>query len=651
VDLGYLLKGQILGLDYETTDKRPRGADLVGVGIALLDGRRWYIPVGHRIRLVDEVKVPYSIKGRETNAKGEPYLRAKKIVRPWQECRLESGQLGLPEVLSFLQSLFREAAQIVSHNLKYELTVTRTLFDRHGLSLDIEARTDCSYLAHWLCYSAWGVRHGLKTAVKKLFDYDMITFADVCKGSGDKQIAFAPVEDVARYCGDDAYQCLRVWEHCYAKMEEDGLLKDYERIEIPFLRLLIDMEMKGVKLDRPRLKEIHEQVCARMDRIQLQINALLETEVPLASPPALSELLYKQLGFSIPPVKKGKTDQIPISKESCEWWLNWGTDLEVEFAKLRLEWSELETIRARFTENLAVLVDEDGRLRANNNQGGTDTGRLSMSDPNLQNIPSRTDLGKLVRAAFVAEEGSSLIVADYSQLEPRITAHFSGDSALCYAYNNDKDVYLYLVELMKETVGLDRPRSDAKVLVLAMNYGMAPWSLQGKLNVNREEAQQIYDAFTQTCKGVFRWKNYVLDQCKKNEYVKTITGRRRYLPDINFPNSCSYHTKHLSDRCGACKQTFLRRLRAERQAVNTIIQGTAADIVKLAMRNIHNRIKAAHLPAAILFQVHDEIVLEAHNSVAEQVSDMVKYEMENVLKLRVPLKTEPKIVERWSDAK
>jgi DNA polymerase-1 len=649
-DLRSRLDGQIVGLDFETTALRPYEADLVGIGVALDDGNAWYIPVGHRV-LDHNIEVrPSTYRGETHREDGEPYTRTFKVPKELQDSPFADGQIPLQDALEFLTWLCDNAEQIVAHNLKYELMCMRKWLP----GIQPSARMDCSYLAHWLVRSEFGVRHGLKAAVQHEFGHTMITYNDVVKGKGNKQIAFSDIEECGEYCCDDAFQCLRLWNKCKYELKDTKIWADYDKIELPILDLLVRMEERGMCIDTNKLDNLTVQTNKKKEEVEKKLDELFGKPVPHSSPKALSSFLYEDQEFSVPPgARNRKTEHLSVSKPQLDHWEKYGTPLEKAFATLRLVWSEIEAIRARYTTSILEKIDDDGRLRGQLNQGGTETGRLSSSNPNLQNIPSRTELGKEVRASFIAPAGYKLIVPDYSQLEPRVATHFSQDQTLVDIYKNDKDIYQTLVELVVAETGITTlSRSDGKVLVLAMNYGMEVPTLARNLGIELDVAQRIYDAFYAACSGFAAWKRSVLLHGSKVGYAETLTRRRRYLPDLRLDGTCSMHSR-TSFKCAGCRQDFFRRARAERQLINTIVQGTAGDLVKLAMRNIDRRLKEDNpWDAHMLNQVHDEIVVEAKEEGIEEVAKMLQYEMENVWpKLRVSLKAEPVICERWSDAK
>lgn len=625
----------------------------MGIGVALDDGRTWYIPVGHRERHVYEEIVPTTRCGETHKKDGTPYTRKKRVVAPVEDSVRLGDQLSEEDAFRFIEFLYMRCERVVAHNAKYEMLCSLAWCEGldDGLwSGALIAKRECSLICDWLVRSSADitVSHGLKSAVQREFLHDMVTYADVTKGSGDKQIAFADIEATAYYCGDDARQCLRLWREHQPALDKLGLRKAYEEVQLPILDLLIRMERTGVFVDPEPLRDLHRFVIEEISQAEAEIESLLGRPVNLTSPKELSHQLYTELDFQEPKVKRGKNGDIPVNKFAMAWFQDNGTEREQQFATLKLKWSELETLRARFTSTIESFVDADGRIRANNRQCGTETGRLSQSDPNLMNIPSRTELGKRVRDAFVAPKGRKLIVADYSQLEPRITAHYSQDPKLIEIYENGHDIYEYLVTDMAEKTGIIRSRSDGKVLVLAMNYGMAVPTLSKSLGVEVAEGQRIYDAYMETVQGVASWKEKVVQQARRDGYVKTLTGRRRHLPDIRlFPNCHRTAQRH----CRTCFASQIRRERAERQAVNTIIQGSAADVVLLAMRNIDREINENGDDADILFQVHDEILVECDEAIAGEIAQMMKHEMENCVGIRVPLVTEPMIVDRWSEAK
>ena len=411
------------------------------------------------------------------------------------------------------------------------------------------------------------------------------------------------------------------------KLEKSQLLALYRELEIPLVEVLAEMELNGVKLDTAHLETLSEKWAKELDRITGEIYELAGEEFNINSPKQLGLILFEKLG--LPVIKKTKT--------------GYSTDAEVleelkdkhEIINLITEYRQLAKLKSTYVDALPPLVNkETGRLHTSFNQMVTATGRLSSTDPNLQNIPIRTEEGREIRKAFVTRsEDWLLLSADYSQIELRVLAHISGDESLIRAFQDGADIHR---ETASEIFGVEpeevtpNMRRHAKVINFGIAYGMSSFGLATDLGISRNEADAYIEKYFQRFSGVKRYMDEIVERAEKEGFVTTILKRRRYIPDIRSRN-------------------FHRRNFARRTAINTPIQGSAADLMKMAMLNVYNKIREENFRARLLLQVHDELVLEVHREELKEVAEVLKREMENVAELKVPLVVEVQVAENWKD--
>ncbi|HHU92438.1 MAG TPA: DNA polymerase I [Halanaerobiaceae bacterium] len=411
------------------------------------------------------------------------------------------------------------------------------------------------------------------------------------------------------------------------KLKNDNLYSLYRELEIPLVEVLAELEVNGVKIDTAYLEILSEKWARELELITEKIHKLAGEEFNINSPKQLGVILFEKLG--LPVVKKTKT--------------GYSTDAEVleelkdkhEIIGLIMKYRQLAKLKSTYVDALPPLVNkETGRLHTSFNQMVTATGRLSSTDPNLQNIPIRTAEGREIRKAFISEnEDWLLLSADYSQIELRVLAHISGDENLIRAFNNNADIHN---ETASEIFGV-RPdevtpdmRRHAKVINFGIAYGMSSFGLATDLGISRNEAEAYIEKYFQRFSGVKKYMDEVVEKARKDGFVTTILNRRRHIPDINSRN-------------------FHRRNFARRTAINTPIQGSAADLMKKAMLNVYNKIKTEKYRARILLQVHDELVLEVHREDLKELAEVLKREMEKVVELKVPLVVEVQVAENWKD--
>jgi DNA polymerase-1 len=414
------------------------------------------------------------------------------------------------------------------------------------------------------------------------------------------------------------------------RMDNLGVRSLYREIELPLVPALADMERVGVRIDPKMLQSLSKEMEEQITGLTRRIYDAAGVEFNINSPKQLGEILFEKLNF--PALKKTRktkgysTDQA-VLEELAESY---------ELPRLILEYRQFSKLKSTYVDALPALINpETGRVHTSFNQTGTATGRLSSSDPNLQNIPIRTDLGRRIRGAFVPDKGNRLISGDYSQVELRVLAHLSEDEVLIDAFRNNEDIHERTArEVFSEAERANRAecRRMAKVINFGIVYGLSAFGLAQRLGIPREEAQTFIDAYFERYKGVRAWLDKTIEEARRSGVVRTLFGRIRPIPDINSKN-------------------YAMRQFAERTAVNTPIQGTAADIIKIAMIRIRNALKNKGFTTKILLQVHDELVLESPGREEAQAQEILRHEMENAASLNVPLRVELGAGETWMEMK
>ncbi len=410
-------------------------------------------------------------------------------------------------------------------------------------------------------------------------------------------------------------------------IEKDGLTMVYREIEMPLIPLLYEMEMLGMKVDRRVLDETSEILGGKIEEISKTIFELAGQEFNINSPKQVAEVLSD---LNIETKYKTPTGKISTSKDA----LNEIAET-YEIAKHIIEFRELDKLKSTYADSLPALIAEDGRIHSTLNQAVAATGRLSSTDPNLQNIPIRTEIGRQIRKAFVAEEGCVLVSADYSQLELRILAHITGDEVMTEAFKNNEDIHDQVARLIfgaESEKEMKQKRRLAKIVNYGIAYAVEAFGLSQRTGLSREEARSVIDNYYATYKGVKKYMDDTPAVAKEQGYVASVFGRRRYLPSINDRN-------------------YNVRSRAEREAINMPMQGTASDIVKIAMLRVDAALKKQKLKARMLMQVHDELLLEAHSSELFTVTELLVEEMEAAVELDVPLEVETGSGKNWMELK
>ena len=577
-------QAKIFALDTETTSLVARHAKLVGVSLSCVAGQACYIPVGH----------------------------------------VEGKQLDMTPVLFALSDLFADRdLTMVGHNLKYDLTILETV------GLLPQCRLADTMLMSYVLDAAAG-RHDMDSLAKRLLGVETTSYEDVC-GKGAKQIRFDEValESASHYASEDADITLRLYNQFVERLNQVPSLQSiYQELELPVMQILREMENHGALLDVDILNAQSVTLGVRLEQLESEAQALAGRPFNLASPKQLQEILFDELQL---PVLKKTPKGAPSTNEEVLQELA----LDYPLPKLLIEHRSLSKLKGTYTDRLPGDCDPaDGRVHTSFHQAVTSTGRLSSSDPNLQNIPIRTEEGRRIRKAFIAPDGWSVMAADYSQIELRIMAHLSGDKSLVDAFARGDDIHrataaeVFDLEPMFVT---DEQRRRAKAINFGLIYGMSAFGLARQLGIERAEAAAYIDRYFERYPGVRHYMDSTRAMAHEKGYVETVFGRRLTLPDIH------------------ARQVPVRQA-AERAAINAPMQGTAADIIKRAMLRVHQALATSNLGCHLLLQVHDELVFEVRDRDLDPARQLIRLEMEAAAELSVPLVVDIGSGESWFEA-
>jgi DNA polymerase-1 len=592
--LAWITKAQaarIIAIDTETTSLDATQAELVGFSLSTGEGEACYIPVGH-------------------GAKGD------LLATPPQ-------QIPRERVLALLAPLLQDPAVLkVGHNLKYDLVVLA----KYGTVI---TPTEDTMLISYLLDGGLH-RHGMDALAALHLEHETIPFSEVMAGLG-KGATFAdvPLDKATAYAAEDADVTLQLYHHLKPRLIAERKIALYERVERPLVAVIAAMEARGVKVDGGVLQGLSSDFGARMQVLEAQAFAEAGREFNLASPKQLGEVLFEDL--SLPGGKKTKTGAYNTGADVLEELAASGHALPVTL----LAWRQLAKLKSTYTEALQKQINpRTGRVHTSFSLAATSTGRLSSNDPNLQNIPIRTEDGRKIRTAFVAEAGNVLLSADYSQIELRLLAHMADIPSLKQAFAEGKDIHRITASQvfgipLEQVDGEARRR--AKAVNFGIIYGMSAFGLAANLGIARGEASSIIDAYFAQYPGIRQFMERTKAQARAQGFVETLFGRRCYLPGI-------------ADKNGAV------RAFAERAAINAPLQGTAADIIKKAMIACHHRLQDVGLPQSLLLQVHDELLLEVPAHRAEEIAALVQKTMQGVARLSVPLTVEVGQGSNWGQA-
>ena len=581
-----------VAVDTETSALDSMGSDLVGISLAVDGATGYYIPISHSTLVASGDDEP------------SPENVPIDIVRE-HLCPI----------------LIDESIEKIAQNFKYDIVV----LERAGMP--IAGPLFDTMIASYLIDP--GARHNLDTLAQQHLGHTMIPISDLI-GTGKSQGTFSnvPVDRATEYSGEDALVTWLLAEQFRPKLVEDDLERLFQDVEIPLMRVLIRVERAGIRIDSDMLHGLSEEMGREIDRLEDEIFEVAGEGFNINSTQQLGTILFERLG--LPTQRKTKT--------------GYSTDMDTlqslslmtnhPLPKLVLDYRHLTKLVSTYIDTLPALVNpETGRVHTSFHQTVASTGRLSSADPNMQNIPIRTEQGGKIRAAFVPREGWKLISADYSQIELRVLAHVSGDETLIDAFRNDADIHTTTASLVFD---LEPPfitpdlRRQAKTINFGVIYGQTPFGLSQQLGISQAEARRFIESYFEMYPGVAAYRDRVIAQAKEQGYVSTMLGRRRAIPEM-------------------AKRDRNRRMFGERTAINMPIQGSAADMIKLAMINIDRRMAAEGMAGQMLLQVHDELVLEAPPEESDALSDLVREEMAGALELDVPVKVDIGVGDNWQE--
>jgi len=578
---------KVFAIDTETDSLDTITANLVGISLSVNEGSGCYIPIGHNYE----------------NCPNQPSLK------------LVLDSIG--------KAIEKNKEKAVGQNLKFDIPI----LSRHGIHLD-KFHADTMLMSYVLNSTA--TRHGMDKLATYYLDYETIKFSDVA-GTASKQISFSEV-DIAvatNYAAEDADITLRLFNKLSSLLKgKKGQIKLLQEIEYPLVHVLAAVEQNGAKIDKNKLAAHSQELSEKISELTSQAFAIAGEEFNLDSPKQLLEILYDKL--QLPVLKKTPKGQPSTNEETLQ-----RLSEEYDLPKIILQYRTLAKLKSTYTDSLIKIENpKTKRIHTSYQQAITSTGRLSSTEPNLQNIPIKTAEGRRIREAFVPEKGNVLISADYSQIELRIMAHLSKDKNLTNAFNAGLDVHsataaeVFGVSL--ESVTEDQRRS-AKAINFGLMYGMSAFGLTRQLDIPRAEAQKYLDTYFERYTGVKDYMANTKAQAKEDMFVETIMGRRLYLNEINAANG-------------------LRRQAAERAAINAPLQGSAADIIKKAMIDINAFLDKESPQTKMIMQVHDELIFETPKGNAEEILNLIKDMMEKAVKLDIPLIADAAIGKNWNEA-
>ncbi len=549
------------------------------------------------------------------------FEKGKGFYVPFPENQ-EEAQTLLEKFRPFFEN---EHIEKIGQNMKYDLKILS------NYNIQVKGKLFDTMIAHYLINP--DMRHNMDVLSETYLKYAPKSIETLIGKKGKNQLSMrdVPLEDIKEYATEDADITFQLKEHFQPILEKVGTKKLFDEIEIPLVPVLADMEKEGIRLDVDFLKSMSVDMQKEIDAFEQQIYETAGEKFNLASPKQLGDILFDKLKIGGAKQKKTKTGQYATGEEVLSYLAN-----EHQIVRDILEWRQMVKLQSTYIDALPNQVDKKtGRVHTDYMQTVAATGRLSSTNPNLQNIPIRTEKGRLIRKAFIArDENYTLLSADYSQIELRIIAALCGEENMIKAFQNNEDIHkstaakvfnVPLDEVTKEQ------RSHAKTVNFGIIYGVSAFGLSNQTNLSRKESADLIEAYYQTYPKLKSFMTSQVDFARENGYVETISGRRRYLKDINSANA-------------------IVRGGAERNAVNAPIQGSAADIIKIAMINIHKKLSTEHWKSKMLLQVHDELVFDVHNSEIEKIQPMIKHEMENAFKMIVPLEVEIGIGKNWLEA-
>lgn len=581
-----LQQAELFAFDTETTALDYMQAKIVGMSFSIESGKAQYLPLGH-----DYLGAPEQLDLDWVLEKIKPLLEDSKVKKVGQNLKYDTHVL-----LNY---------GIVLRGIQFDTMLEAYVLDSLG-------------------------RHDMDTLALAHLGHNTIHFEDIA-GKGAKQLTFNQIEldKAAQYAAEDADVTLRLHQTLWPQLEKEPSLTELFRdIEMPLVPVLTQIEHNGVLVDANLLASQSQEIQAKIEQLQQQAYEIAGKEFNLSSPKQLAQILFEEQG--IPVVKKTAKGAPSTAEEVLQELAH-----DYELPQAILEYRSLSKLKSTYTDKLPQMIQPStGRVHTSYHQAVTATGRLSSTDPNLQNIPIKTEEGRRIRQAFVAPDGYKIVAADYSQIELRIMAHLSEDAGLLKAFQEGLDVHsataaeVFGVSL--DDVSSEQRRS-AKAINFGLIYGMSAFGLARQLRIGRKEAQEYIDLYFERYPGVLRYMDNTRKSAAEKGYVETLAGRRLQLPEINARNP-------------------MRRQAAERTAINAPMQGTAADIIKLAMLSVHDWLASSELQAKMVMQVHDELVFEVEQSLVESFSKELQQKMSAAMELQVPLLVEVGVGDNWDEA-
>ena len=536
-------------------------------------------------------------------------------------------QIDFDQAIDILKSILEDnGIKKILHNMKFDALVV----DKYNIN--IKNYDDTMLMSYSI--GSGGIRHKLDTLIKYYFDHDAISFKDLI-GSGKDKKTFQelPIKEAGKYAAEDADMTLRLWKKFKSSMVKDKQVKIYEIIEKPLAQVIMNMENHGISVDVNKLNELSVNFEEKLKNLEKSCYKLIGEEINLGSPKQVGEILFDKL--ELPGGKKTSTGSWSTNAEILENLANEGYD----FPKALLEWRALSKLKTTYTDRLPTYLNiKTNRIHSSFAMATTSTGRLASSDPNLQNIPIRSDDGRMIRKAFIPEKGNVLISSDYSQIELRLIAHIADERNLINAFLNEVDIHsstaseVFNIPLNEMTPDI---RRNAKAINFGIIYGISAFGLAKQLNISRTEASEFIKAYFKKYPSIRDYMDETKKYANENGYVKTLLGRKCLVEEINSKN--------------AATRSFM-----ERAAINAPIQGSAADIIKRAMIILGNHKNLAKLETKMLLQVHDELIFETKKENCEESMRIIKKEMESanlpILNLNVPLIADTNFGNNWDEA-
>ncbi len=588
---------RVIAVDTETNSLDAMRAELVGISMATAPGQACYIPLRH---------------------KGSDDLMGPSAPQ----------QVSVEAAIAKLKHLLEDPRILkIGHNIKYDSLI----FQHEGIEI---APIDDTMLMSYVLDAGKGGGHGMDDLAVKMFEHNTIKFKDIC-GTGKSAITFdyAPLDKAVDYAAEDADITLRMWRRLAPRIAKERATTIYQTIERPLVPVLCAMEREGIKVDRALLQQLSGEFAQGAEVLEQQCYELAGETFNLGSPKQLGHILFEKMGLE--GGKKTKTGAYATSADVLEELAAKGHELPSKI----VEWRQLTKLKSTYTDALQEQIDPiTGRVHTSYAMAIASTGRLSSTDPNLQNIPVRTEEGRKIRAAFIAEPGHKLVSIDYSQIELRIVAHMAGEEALIAAFQNGEDIHAATASQMFDVPleGMDpMVRRQAKAINFGVIYGISAYGLANNLGIPQSDAKAFINSYFERFPGIKTYMESMKKLGGEQGYVTTLFGRKMALPYIKDKN-------------------FARRGFAERQAINAPIQGSAADIIKRAMLRLPAAMREANLTARMLLQVHDELVFEVPDAEVERLISVGRQVMEGacdpVLSLRVPLVADAGVGDNWKEA-